>query len=106
MPAGSFHDIIYLQTPVIRGYHKGVLMQAVKFDERILSELNEEPEQFDTDVRLAAALRFYRHHKLTLGQAAEMAKKSQSEFMRSLSENGIPAIDYPADDLAAEAATA
>jgi predicted HTH domain antitoxin len=35
-----------------------------------------------------------------------MAKKSQSEFMRLLSENGIPAIDFPADDLAAEAGIA
>ena len=78
-------------------------MQTVTFDDRFLTELNEDHREFEQDVRLAAATWFYMCHKLTLGQAAEMAAQSQYEFMRRLSRLGWPAIDYPPENLRTEA---
>ena len=78
-------------------------MQTITFDDRFLPELNEDRREFEQDVRLAAATWFYVCHKLTLGQAAEMATESQYEFMRRLSRLGWSAIDYPPEDLRAEA---
>ena len=80
------------------------IIQTVAFDDRFLAELNEDSGEFEQGVRLAAATWFYVCHKLTLGQAAEMAGESQYEFMGRLSRFGWSAIDYPAEDLCAEAA--
>lgn len=80
-------------------------MQAITFDDHYLAELNEDRREFEQDVRLAAAAWFYVCHKLTLGQAADMAGKSQYDFMTRLSRLGWSAIDYPPEDLKAEAAT-
>jgi predicted HTH domain antitoxin len=80
-------------------------MQTITFDDRFLAEVNEDGGEFEQDVRLATAIWFYVCHKLTLGQAAEMAGESQYEFMNRLSRCGWSAIDYPAEDLRAEAMT-
>ena len=77
-------------------------MQTITFDDRFLTELNEDRREFEQDVRLAAATWFYVCHKLTLGQAAEMAGQSQYDFMNRLSRHGWSAIDYPPEDLRAE----
>ena len=79
-------------------------MQTITFDDRFLTELNEDRREFEQDVRLAAATWFFVCHKLTLGQAAEMAGQSQHEFMGRLSRLGWSAIDYSPEDLRTEAA--
>ena len=79
-------------------------MQTITFDDRFLTELNEDRREFEQDVRLAAATWFYVCHKLTLGQAAEMAGQSQYDFMGRLSRLGWSAIDYSPEDLRTEAA--
>ena len=81
-------------------------MQTITFDDRFLAEVNEDRREFEQDVKLAAATWFYVCHKLTLGQAAEMAGQSQYDFMNRLSRLGWSAIDYPPEDLSAEAGTA
>lgn len=78
-------------------------MQTITFDDRLLMEVNEDKGEFEQEVRLAAATWFYVCHKLTLGQAAKMADRSQYELMSRLSRLGWAAIDYPAEDLRAEA---
>jgi hypothetical protein len=78
-------------------------MQTITFDDRFLTELNEDHREFEQEVRMAAATWFYVCHKLTLGQAAGMAGQSQYDFMTRLSRLGWSAIDYPAEDLRAEA---
>lgn len=77
-------------------------MHTVAFDERLLTELNEDVGEFDQDVKLGSAIWFYVRHKLTLGQAAKLADRSQFDFMKALNEHGIAVVDYPASDLADE----
>ena len=78
-------------------------MTTVAFDEKTLVEANVTPQEFEQDVRTGTALGLYLRHRLTLGQAAKLARMSQYEFMRFLGRYNIPCIDYPADDLEQEA---
>lgn len=43
-----------------------------------------------------------RHHKLTVGKAAELAGMPRAAFMSLLGAHGVPVIDYPASELEAE----
>ena len=77
-------------------------MQTVAFNDKLLLELNTDVREFENDVRLGTAIWYFIKHRLTLGQAAELAVKSQYEFMQCLNENGVASIDYPAEDLKKE----
>jgi len=78
-------------------------MKVVEFDDRMVSEVNSDDAEFESDVRLGAALSFYLRHRLTLGQAAEMGALSQYEFIRFLNRCGVASLDYPSADLEREA---
>ena len=77
-------------------------MQTITFDDRLLTELNEDWSEFERDVKLGTAIWFYVCHRLTLGQAAELADCSQYELMNALSAHGFSSVDYPAGDLTGE----
>lgn len=49
--------------------------------------------------RRASALRLFEQRRLTLVQAARAARMSPEEFIALLGEAGIPAVDYPPEDL-------
>ena len=77
-------------------------MQNVLFEDKYRIEVNENQENFESDVKKGAALLFYIQEKLTLGQAAEMAGMSQYDFMKYTGSLGIPVIRYPASELEQE----
>ena len=56
------------------------------------------PEGLSCDeVRQTLALRLWAEHRLSMGQAAEMAGLGKEEFMRFAGSQGVPIFDYPAD---------
>lgn len=65
---------------------------AVPFDEYLLSH----------GVHRSLALHLFETHRVTMAQAAKMAKLSLEEFIGLLGETGVPAVDYPADELVEE----
>jgi prevent-host-death family protein len=65
---------------------------AVPFDERLL----------ELGVHRALALRLFEQRHLTLVQAARLAAVNVEEFVALLGDAGIPAVDYPPDELAEE----
>lgn len=65
---------------------------AVPFDERLLS----------LGVHRSLALHLFEGQRLTLSQASKVAGVSIEEFMELLAEAGIPAVDYPPEELAHE----
>lgn len=65
---------------------------AVPFDEYLLSY----------GVHRSLALHLFETHRVTMAQAAKMAKLTLEEFIELLGETGIPAVDYPAEELAEE----
>ncbi|WP_295456346.1 UPF0175 family protein [uncultured Thiodictyon sp.] len=65
---------------------------ALPFDRRLL----------DQGVHRALALRLFEGRQLTLAQAAKVAGLSLDGFIDLLGSLGLVAVDYPADELAAE----
>ena len=62
---------------------------AVPFDERLL----------DVGIHRAMALRLFEQRQATLVQAARLAALTLEEFIVLLGEAGIPAVDYPPEEL-------
>ncbi len=69
---------------------------AIPFDERLIGH----------GVHRAMALHLFESHQVTMAQAAKLAGLSIEEFVELLGEVGIPAVDYPAEDLEEEMAAA
>ncbi len=69
---------------------------AVPFDERLISQ----------GVHRAMALHLFESHHLTLAQSAKLAGLSLEAFIELLEEVGIPAVDYPPEELEEEMAVA
>lgn len=65
---------------------------AVPFDQRLL----------DQGVHRSLALSLFEQRQLTLAQAAKVAGLSLDGFIDLLGRVGVPAVDYPADELAGE----
>lgn len=68
----------------------------------ILLALNEQKEEFVSEVRLYSALKLFEKHKLSLGKAAEVAGLNKWNFLDKLAENNISVVDYPVEDLEEE----
>jgi prevent-host-death family protein len=74
--------------------HGRPLFVAVPMDENLLKE----------GVGVALALRLYAEKTVSLGKAAKLAQLSLEEFIARLGVMGIPAVDYPAEELDEELA--
>ena len=74
--------------------HGRPLFVAVPMDETLLKE----------GVGVALALLLYAEKTVSLGKAAKLARLSLEEFIARLGAMGIPAVDYPAEELDGELA--
>ena len=62
---------------------------AVPFDARLL----------DLGVHRTLALHLFEHRHLSLSQAAKLAALGVEEFVDLLGKTGVPAVDYPPEEL-------
>ena len=74
----------------------------LEISDDLLLALNEDEKEFEKTIKLYTALQLYREHKLTLGQAAELADLNKDEFMMLCGRHGIPVINYDSNDLESE----
>ena len=58
------------------------------------------------EVTMLLAARLYEQGKLSLGQAAELAGYPKRTFMELLGDYGVSVFNYPAEDIARDAANA
>ncbi len=70
----------------------------------IMNELKIElpPNISTSEARLLLTIKLFETGKLSLGQAAKLAGYSKRTFIELLGKMGVPAIDYPAEDLERE----
>lgn len=66
--------------------------------------VDDDPETFAARVKLYAAVLMFRAGQLSAGAAAEFAGVDRYAFAVECARHGVPTLDYPADDLAAEVA--
>ncbi len=61
------------------------------------------PLSVSTDeARLALAVRLFEKGRISLGQAANLAGFSKRAFIDILGREGVPVVNYPAEELAKE----
>ncbi len=75
----------------------------IEVPEGALASLNESPESFRREFRLAAAVKWYELRRLSQARAAEIAGLSRSEFLEALGRLQVSPFQYTADELIQEA---
>ena len=73
-----------------------------EISEGILQALNQSQDEFINQVRLFAALQLFKNHKLSFGQAAELAGMNKEKFLVELDNYNIDLIDYDPSELEGE----
>jgi predicted HTH domain antitoxin len=59
-------------------------------------------ERFESDARMAAAMKLFEMGRLTSGQAAQLAGVSRIAFLFNCPQWNVPAVKWDADELIAE----
>src|SRR5688572_7593034 len=72
----------------------------------LLLALREQPQDMVQEMRVSAALHYFRTRRLSLGQAARLAGMPRLAFLDVLMARGVPAFDLSAEDVDAEIAAA
>lgn len=67
--------------------------------EYILYALNENNQEFTSQIRLMGALQLFKEHKLSLEKAADLANMDKELFKIELDKHEIPLIDYDPEEL-------
>jgi predicted HTH domain antitoxin len=75
----------------------------IEYPATLLEALQQTPEEFERDARLAMAVKLFEMKRLSSGQAALLAGVDRTTFLMRLAEDGVAAIDMPPDELAADA---
>jgi predicted HTH domain antitoxin len=71
----------------------------IQCPDSVLISLKEDPDSFQRDVALAAAMKFYELGRLSSGRAADLAGLSRIEFLRRASDFKVPAWNLTDDEL-------
>lgn len=78
------------------------MAQVVFEPPRVFSALRKSPEDFATEMRLAAAIHWYSKGQISQGKAAEIAGVSRAEFLEELFQRKIPAVQVTLEELREE----
>jgi predicted HTH domain antitoxin len=70
--------------------------------ERFLTDLKRAPEELEKDVRLAAAIEWFRRGLLSQGRAAELADVPRADFIDELARRKIEVFQVDFEELRAE----
>ena len=73
------------------------------YEESVLAVLNESPEKFEIEARMAMAVKLYELGRLTSGQAAEIASVNRVDFLLSCPKFGAASVIWDEEELAREA---
>ncbi len=68
----------------------------------VFSALRQDPGSFVSEMRLAAAVKWYEMHEISQAKAAEVAGLSRSEFLSALARFDVSPFQYDAIAVVAE----
>jgi predicted HTH domain antitoxin len=72
------------------------------FPPTVFSALRKSPEEFATEMRIAAAVHWYSQGMVSQGKAAEIAGLSRAEFLDELFRRKVPAVQASLEELREE----
>jgi predicted HTH domain antitoxin len=74
----------------------------IELPESVLTPFAESPVEFAKELRLAAAIEWYREGRISQGQGAEIAGVSRIDFLDALFRAKVPACQVTADEVMEE----
>lgn len=77
----------------------------MEIPESAFSALRLSPEDYITEMKRAAAVKWYELHKISQGKGAELCGVTRAEFLRILSDYRVSILQDDEKSLAAELAT-
>lgn len=79
-------------------------MQTVQLQlpDTAFSALRKSPNEFVTEMRIAAAVKWYEIGQLSQGKAAEIADLTRADFITALTRYKVSVLQYSPEDLAQE----
>lgn len=83
-----------------------MVRMTIDMPEEALAALRKDPGSFASELRLAAAVKWYEMRLVSQARAAEIAGMSRREFMDSLGRFGVSPFQYDAEDIVREAGDA
>lgn len=75
---------------------------AFDIDPGVLACLRQAPEEFLSELRLAAAVKWYEQERISQGRAAEIASLSRADFIGALGRYGVTPFQQTGDELLAD----
>ena len=75
----------------------------IQMPEGALASLRADPKGFASELRIAAAVKWYEMRAVSQGRAAEIAGLSRSEFFQALARFGVTPFQCGVDELVEEA---
>ncbi len=75
---------------------------SVEISAATFAALGSSPDEFVSEMRIAAAVKWYELGKLSQGKAAEVAGLTRAAFIDALARFKVSPLQYTADELAAE----
>ncbi len=85
-----------------RVYAVRVKAMQIEYPESWTALAGSSPEGFENEARMALAMKLFEMGRLTSGQAAQLAGVSRIAFLFSCPHWNVPAVNWDADELAAE----
>ena len=90
---------------LVRNAEQGRLAIVAKHGHPLFVAVPLDEELLRSGVHVALALKLFQEGVISLGKAAKLAGLDYEAFVDKLSALGLPAVDYPPEDLDTEVAT-
>lgn len=79
---------------------------SLQLPDAAFTALGKDPDEFVQEMRIAATVKWYELGQISQGKAAEIAGLTRSEFIDALSRYKVSPLQYTAQELAEEIASA
>lgn len=72
---------------------------SIDYPDEFPAALNQSPERFEQDARIALSVKFFEIERLTSGQAAQLAGLNRVEFLLKCHEFGAASVDWDDEEI-------
>lgn len=104
METFTIRDLRERTGELVRGAEQGHLSMVTKHGQPVFVAVPMDESLVREGVGVALAIKLFQDGTLSLGKAARLSRMNLPQFTAKLVEQGIPAVDYPPEELDAELA--